>query len=111
MAIGVVEMGKYSRGSISTLMLAVALLAGLAVGPPAHADYPDISTFIPAAPSTYIPAQRDADDIRYLDHPRHGCVLRRDRRSLHHPGELLRCALLGLGAGGGVIPSGDAVRT
>ena len=59
-------MGKYSRGSISTLMLAVALLAGLAVGPPAHADYPDISTFIPAAPSTYIPAQRDAEDIRYL---------------------------------------------
>ena len=55
------------RGAVAVITVALGLLAGLlAAIRPARADYPDISTFIPAAPSTYIPAERDASDIRYL---------------------------------------------
>lgn len=63
-------MGAHSQQPIARSALVLVCLAltasALAVMRPARADYPDTSQVIPAAPSTYIPADRGPADIRYL---------------------------------------------
>lgn len=58
--------GQRRGGGFAVVAVVLGLLGVLAGAGPARADYPDVSTYIPAAPSTYIPAERDASDIRYL---------------------------------------------